>query len=151
LAFAQGAEREAPIDLNLGGIARDVGEAAGEHLRVGEIVNVTVHARPLAVKRAITNLVNNALSYGERAHLFVLDGPYFAEVIVDDDGPGIPEEDRENAFRPFNRLDAARSQNKPGTGLGLALTRDTARAHGGDVKLETSPMGGLRARLRLPH
>ena len=112
---------------------------------------MTIHARPLAVKRAIANLISNALGYGERAHLFVLNGPYFAEVVVDDDGPGIAPELREEAFRPFNRLDSARTQNIAGTGLGLALTLDTARAHGGDVKLETSPMGGLRVRLRLPH
>lgn len=151
LAFAQGAEGELPVSFNLGELAREVGAGAGEALRMGEIAQVTVYARPLAVKRAITNLVNNALSYGERSHLFVLNGPYFAEVVVDDDGPGIPVEDHENAFRPFSRLDAARSQNTPGTGLGLALTRDTAQAHGGDVKLEDSPMGGLRVRLRLPH
>lgn len=151
LAFAQGAEGESPTDFNLAELVKEVGATAGENLQIGETQPVTIHARPLAVKRAVSNLVSNALAYGERAHVFVLNGPYFAEVIVDDDGPGIPPEQREDAFRPFNRLDTARTQNTPGTGLGLALTLDTARAHGGDVKLETSPLGGLRVRLRLPH
>ena len=151
LAFAQGAEGEPPVTLHLDVISREVAAGAGERLELGEVKPVSVTARPLAIKRAITNLVSNALAYGETARLSVSDGPYFAEVIVDDDGPGIPADKHDDAFRPFNRLDSARSQNKAGTGLGLALTLDTARAHGGDVKLETSPLGGLRVRLRLPH
>ena len=151
LAFAQGAEGEIPSTIHLDAISRDVAAGAGERLKLGDVQSVTVTARPLAVKRAITNLVSNALAYGDTARLSVIDGPHFAEVIVDDDGPGIPAEKRDDAFRPFSRLDSARSQNTPGTGLGLALTLDTARAHGGDVKLETSPFGGLRVRFRLPH
>jgi two-component system osmolarity sensor histidine kinase EnvZ len=72
-------------------------------------------------------------------------------VHVEDDGPGIAPERREEAFRPFARLDEARTQNTPGTGLGLTLARDTARAHGGDLRLSDSALGGLRASLRLPH
>jgi two-component system osmolarity sensor histidine kinase EnvZ len=72
------------------------------------------------------------------------------ELSVDDDGPGIPEDRREEAFRPFHRLDEGRNLQAGGVGLGLAITRDIARAHGGDVRLEKSPMGGLRAILRLP-
>jgi two-component system osmolarity sensor histidine kinase EnvZ len=71
-------------------------------------------------------------------------------VRVDDDGPGIPPERREEAFRAFNRLDESRNQNTKGVGLGLAIARDAARSHGGDVRLEDSPLGGLRAVLRLP-
>jgi two-component system osmolarity sensor histidine kinase EnvZ len=71
-------------------------------------------------------------------------------VDVDDDGPGIPEELYEEAFRPFSRLDETRSRNKKGVGLGLAIARDVARSHGGDIKLSKSPLGGLRASLRLP-
>ena len=74
-----------------------------------------------------------------------------AEILIDDDGPGIPEAQREDAFRPFHRLNDARTQNVSGTGLGLTLARDFAHAHGGDIRLEDSPMGGLRVRLRLPY
>ena len=140
-----------PSTVDLDAISREVAASVGDKLELKNMKSVSVTARPLAVKRAIINVVGNALKYGERARLSVIDGPYFAEVVVDDDGPGIPDDLRDEAFRPFTRLDQARSQNTPGTGLGLALTLDTARAHGGDVKLETSPLGGLRVRLRLPH
>ena len=71
-------------------------------------------------------------------------------VTVDDDGPGIPETMREDVFRPFVRLDAARNQDETGTGLGLSIARDIARAHGGDITLEESPLGGLRAVVAIP-
>ena len=71
-------------------------------------------------------------------------------MIVDDNGPGIPAEQREDVFRPFFRLDAARNQNEGGTGLGLSIARDIARSHGGDITLDDSPMGGLRAIIRVP-
>ena len=72
------------------------------------------------------------------------------EITIDDDGPGIPEEDRSNVFRPFYRLDHSRNSETGGTGLGLAIARDIVRAHGGDILLTDSPQGGLRARLRIP-
>ena len=71
-------------------------------------------------------------------------------MIVDDDGPGIPAEQREDVFRPFFRLDSARNQDAGGTGLGLSIARDIARSHGGDITLDDSPMGGLRAIIRVP-
>ena len=73
-----------------------------------------------------------------------------AEIVVDDDGPGIPEARREEAFRPFHRLDEGRNLQTGGVGLGLAIARDIARAHGGDIVLDQSPRGGLRAVVRLP-
>jgi two-component system osmolarity sensor histidine kinase EnvZ len=69
---------------------------------------------------------------------------------VDDDGPGIAPEHREDVFRPFHRLDEARNQDESGAGLGLAIARDIARSHGGDIALGASPMGGLRASVRIP-
>ena len=72
------------------------------------------------------------------------------EIAVEDDGPGIPESQREEAFRPFSRLDDARNQNTKGVGLGLAIARDVARSHGGDITLDASDLGGLKAVIRLP-
>jgi two-component system osmolarity sensor histidine kinase EnvZ len=106
--------------------------------------------RPLAMKRAISNLANNAADYGKRVRVTVAAEAGSAVVTVEDDGPGIPEASHEDAFRPFSRLDAARNQNVSGVGLGLTIARDTARAHGGDVVLGRSEMGGLKATIRLP-
>jgi len=103
-----------------------------------------------ALKRAITNLVSNAARYGEHIVIRAATERGFLRVEVDDDGPGIPPEERENVFRPFYRLDHARNQATGGSGLGLAIARDIAVGHGGNVVLGESSMGGLRAVLRVP-
>ncbi|HEY3918722.1 MAG TPA: ATP-binding protein [Stellaceae bacterium] len=106
--------------------------------------------RPDATRRCIGNLVANARRYGKHiwiAGVTVRDG---FDITVDDDGPGIPAEQRESVFRPFYRLDAARNPNTGGLGLGLTIARDLARGQGGDVTLEGSPQGGLRVRVHLP-
>jgi two-component system osmolarity sensor histidine kinase EnvZ len=106
--------------------------------------------RPDAFKRCLTNLVANAQRYGGDISIEAICDAHFLTIHVDDDGPGIPADKREDAFRPFHRLDEARNQDEGGTGLGLAIARDIARAHGGDVSLDSSPLGGLRASVRVP-
>ncbi|MEO1324088.1 MAG: ATP-binding protein, partial [Pseudomonadota bacterium] len=150
LAFASGEEGEKPEELRLDHIARTVAERV-DGARVIEVSEITVTARPMALTRTLTNLISNGVGYGNRCEVRLIKGPRMAEILFDDDGPGIPEDQREDAFRPFHRLDDARSQNVAGTGLGLTLARDFARAHGGDIRLEDSPLGGLRVRLRLPY
>ncbi len=150
LAFARGEEGDAAQPFDLGQTTREIAAGFGAHIPVIGPSRVMVVGRPLALKRAITNLVSNAVKYAPTARISLVDGPHWAEVVVDDDGPGIPQDRHEEAFRPFSRLDDARSQNESGSGLGLTLARDTARAHGGDVRLMSSPMGGLRAVLRVP-
>ncbi|MFN7164492.1 MAG: ATP-binding protein [Hyphomonas sp.] len=150
LAFARGEEGDEAALFDLAQVTREAVAGFGPHVPVIGPSKIAVIGRPLALKRAVTNLVSNALKYAENARVTLVDGPHWAEVVVDDDGPGIPAERREEAFRPFARLDIARSQNDAGTGLGLTLARDTARAHGGDIRLSVSPLGGLRAVLRVP-
>lgn len=156
LAFAkgEGMEQAKPDDL-----AALVREEAAKARRAGAAVTVEGPAalvlpmRTDALRRCLGNLLDNARRHARRIAVAV-EGPpaapepaagrAWAEVVVDDDGPGIPEGQREDAFRPFS------SGAPGGTGLGLAIARDIARAHGGDILLEASPLGGLRARLRLP-
>lgn len=150
LAFASGEEGERPEELRLDHIARTVAERI-DGAKVREATEISLTARPMALTRTLTNLMSNGVGYGDRCDISLIKGPKMAEILFDDDGPGIPEDKREDAFRPFHRLDDGRSQNIAGTGLGLTLARDFAKAHGGDIRLEDSPLGGLRVRLRLPY
>ncbi len=153
LAFARGdlGELSAPTDM-----AAFLDELKDDAERNGHKASVVFHGppivtvRPAAFKRCLANLVSNAAHFapsiaitGHRDHRYLT-------VTVDDDGPGIPPEMREDVFKPFLRLDDARNQDKGGTGLGLAIARDIARSHGGDIMLGDSPLGGLRATVRVP-
>jgi two-component system osmolarity sensor histidine kinase EnvZ len=107
--------------------------------------------RPNAVRRCLVNLVANARRHAAHVWITAAAGAEGLDILVDDDGPGIAPADRERVFRAFVRLDASRNPSTGGVGLGLTIARDVARGHGGDIRLETSPYGGLRARLHLPH
>lgn len=154
LAFARGEAGEATQSVSV----RELLETAGEDARRGgaevEIQapdDLAASLRPLAIKRALANLAGNAAAHGERVRLTARQLPSGGlEITVEDDGPGIPPEMHEEAFRPFSRLDDSRNQNRKGVGLGLAIARDVARSHGGDITLDRSGLGGLRAVLRLP-
>jgi len=154
LAFARGQGGENLETVAVRGLIEEVSEGAK---RAGAQVSVTIDpaltstVRPNAFKRAIANLVMNAAVHGERVEVAARaawDGG--VEILVDDNGPGIPPDRYEEAFKPFSRLDEARNQNEKGVGLGLAIARDVARGHGGDITLDKSPLGGLRAVVRLP-
>lgn len=106
--------------------------------------------RPDEIRRAVRNLVENAVAYGGRAEVQIADSPSAYEIVVDDEGPGISEDDCNRVFEPFVRLESSRNADTGGTGLGLTLVKAIAQGHGGGVVLENRPEGGLRARLRLP-
>jgi signal transduction histidine kinase len=106
--------------------------------------------RPHALRRCLTNLVDNAIRYGKRATLRVEDGKERIAIRILDEGPGIPEEEIEKAFEPFFRGETSRSRETGGTGLGLGIARNIARAHGGELSLRNRPEGGLEATLTLP-
>jgi two-component system osmolarity sensor histidine kinase EnvZ len=104
----------------------------------------------MAMKRAVQNLISNAQKYGENSRVSLEVTSNGAVICVEDDGPGIDPELREAAFLPFQRLDDARNQNIEGVGLGLSIARDVSQTHGGNLSLESSSMGGLKAILKIP-
>jgi two-component system osmolarity sensor histidine kinase EnvZ len=122
-------------------------DVAVSHAFEGEPV---LSVRPGSMRRLVDNLVGNAVRHGRRVEIAGRHRGGWLTLTVDDDGPGIPEEQRELAFRPFTRLDDARNQDEGGTGLGLAIARDVAIGHGGDIRLEDAPLGGLRVSVRIP-
>jgi two-component system osmolarity sensor histidine kinase EnvZ len=154
LAFARGQGGEAVEEAELKSLIEAVGEGAvrgGARLSLEVEPELTAKVRPNALKRALSNLIGNAVAHGDKVTIAArARAGGGVEITVDDDGPGIPPDRYEEAFKPFNRLDEARNQNEKGVGLGLAIARDVARGLGGDVILDRSPMGGLRAVVRLP-
>jgi two-component system, OmpR family, osmolarity sensor histidine kinase EnvZ len=153
LDFARGEGAEDPVETDVSLLLEDIASAMrreGIPLSVVAEPECLIPVRPNALRRCLGNLISNARRYGSQVWLSgiaVADG---VDILVDDDGPGIPEAERDRVFRAFVRLDASRNPSTGGVGLGLTIARDVARSHGGDVRLETSPQGGLRARVHLP-
>ncbi len=153
LAFARGEAAEDPGEFNLAAFFERAQEEAG--LRDCELKIVTtgdtlLHVRPNAFSRLLNNVIGNAFRYADKVEITARNANGILTITVDDDGPGIPQDMRESVFKPFVRLDEARNQDESGTGLGLSIARDIARSHGGDVSLDDSPLGGLRAVIRVP-
>jgi len=153
LAFARGdsGEQSAPTDM-----AAFLEELKADAERHGHRASVVFHGhpvvtvRPAAFRRCLANLVSNAARFAKTISITGHRDHRWMTVTIDDDGPGIPAAMREEVFKPFLRLDDARNQDEGGTGLGLAIARDIARSHGGDIMLGDSPLGGLRATVRVP-
>jgi len=153
LAFARGDTGEATTRVNIASMLEDlraVSERHGASLGVETRGNLDIRIRPMAMKRCLGNLVANAQRHADNVRVSAIREAQFLSIVVDDDGTGIDPAFREDVFRPFYRLDEARNQDDGGSGLGLAIARDIARSHGGDITLSDSPMGGLRAAVRIP-
>lgn len=155
MAFVRGDAGEPAAPTDIPAMLEELKRSAETH---GAKASVESHGDPVAMvrpdafRRCLQNLVANAARYAERIAISSVHDGRHLEIRIDDDGPGIPADKREEVFRPFLRLDEARSQENGGgsSGLGLAITRDIARSHGGDVKLESSPLGGVRAVVSVP-
>jgi signal transduction histidine kinase len=130
--------------------AADGAPEQAENLAYEGPEHMPVLARPLSLKRAVMNLVGNALKYGDAARVTLQRTPQMVQIDIDDDGPGIPAADAEFVFEPFRRLETSRNRETGGSGLGLSIARNIIRAHGGDILLRNLPGGGLRASVTLP-
>lgn len=153
LDFARDEGREEAVRIWLDELLADV---ASDYTRMQQEVTLAVEnkleidLRISSCRRMLHNLIDNALRYGKRCHLTLRKAGSSAEIVVDDEGAGIPPEKREEVFKPFNRLEPSRNNKTGGVGLGLTIARDVVMAHGGTIALDTSPAGGLRVLIRLP-
>ena len=137
------------IRLSVENVERDRPDSDST-VQVKSLPEATVRLKANAFRRLITNLLSNAVRYGHQVQISGEVKDHRLWIYVDDNGPGIPVSQREEAFRPFVRLDNARNLDETGTGLGLAIAQDIVHAHGGEIILEDGPLGGLRAVVRLP-
>ncbi len=112
--------------------------------------NIKISLRRNAIKRCLANLIDNGFSYGKNVKILTKKTSNKMLIMVDDDGPGIPESEHQNVIKPFYRIDKSRGQNKSGVGLGLSIANDIIRSHGGSINLEKSPLNGLRVKITLP-
>ncbi|AYD01651.1 ATP-binding protein [Neorhizobium sp. NCHU2750] len=153
LAFAKGEAEEDFGTLKLSDLLerfRNDFQLRGRELTYEIEGSDEIAVRPNAFTRLVANLVSNSERYAKSLHIHARHSAKWLTLTLDDDGPGIPAESRDDVFKPFFRLDEARNLDSSGTGLGLAIARDIARAHGGNVMLSDSPSGGLRAIIRIP-
>ena len=153
LAFARGEALEDPGRFDLAAYfdkLRDEAKLRNRTLKTTLAGIPDIHVRPNAFSRLLSNIIGNAFRYATNVRVTATHTRGSLRIIVDDDGPGIPADKREEVFKPFVRLDQARNLDSSGTGLGLSIARDIARSHGGDITLDDSPMGGLRAIIRIP-
>ncbi|HZA66884.1 MAG TPA: ATP-binding protein [Geminicoccaceae bacterium] len=154
LAFArEEAAREDTRTVDLGALIESLCEDLAEmglEVAFAGAPRTPYPCRPVSLKRAIRNLVENAVAYGERARVALEPATDAFRIVIDDDGPGIPQADFERVFAPFVRLEESRSKETGGIGLGMAIARSIVRSHGGDITLANRPGGGLRATIHLP-
>ena len=153
LAFARGEGQESMAPTDLGHILNEVGSRArkdGVAIDIELERPITMPLRPVAIRRCMANLIENAVRYASWVGIRATMEDDQVWIAIDDDGPGVPEDQREAVFKPFFRLDASRNPSTGGVGLGLSIARDIVLSHGGDIQLHDAPTGGLRVLIRLP-
>ena len=151
LEFSRHQKTEETEMLNLNEIIKDVlKKYEGKEIRFHFDENVNISVRQNSFKRCLSNLIDNGFSYGQKVEIFSKKTMNSLLIFVDDDGPGIPEKEYQNVMKPFYRIDKSRGQNKSGVGLGLSITNDIIRSHGGNIAFEKSTMNGLRVKISLP-
>ena len=151
LEFAKYQKNEETETVSLNDVIKDVVKKyENKQINVSVEENLEINIRPNSIKRCLTNLLDNGLSYGKKVEIFAKKTLNNIIICVDDDGPGIPEKEYQNVIKPFYRIDKSRGQNKSGVGLGLSIANDIIRSHGGNISLNNSPSRGLRVKISLP-
>ena len=151
LQFAKTQSQERTVEIKLSELFNEIKQNINnDNFNVSFEENLTLKGRPVALKRSFENIINNGLIYGQRVFAKIQNSPNRALIIFEDDGPGIPEDQYKNVFKPFYRLDKSRSLNKSGVGLGLAIVEDVINSHGGGIQLGKSKLGGLQVKINLP-
>ena len=152
LQFAKTQASENTTKINLNNLFRSIKkDFNNNNLELNEShEDIELKGRPIGLKRSFENIINNALTYGKKVYIDVQKSNKRAVINIEDDGPGIPEEQYKNVFKPFFRLDKSRSLNQSGVGLGLAIVEDIINSHGGNIQLGKSKHNGLMVKIFLP-
>jgi len=152
LEFARQQKSEKTEMININNLIRDmIKKYDSANIKLSLEGNPSFKMRPGSIRRCLMNLVDNSLTYGNKTEILTKDMLNNVLILVDDDGPGIPEKEYQNVMKPFYRIDKSRGQNKLGVGLGLSIANDIIRSHGGNISLEKSPLNGLRVKISLPY
>jgi len=151
LEFSRHQKNEETEKVNFNEIIKDiVNKYEKKEIKISTEENLEINIRPNSIKRCLTNLIDNGLAYGKKIEILTKKTINKMIILIDDDGPGIPQNEYKNVMKPFYRIDKSRGQNKSGVGLGLSIANDIIRSHGGDITLEKSPLNGLRVKISLP-
>ena len=152
LQFAKTQTKEDTVLINLNNLLKSIKISFNNSnfFLNDNATTVELKGRPTALKRSFENIIQNGLSYGEKVYLNIQKGNKRVTIIIEDDGPGIPEDQYKNVFKPFFRLDKSRSLNQSGVGLGLAIVEDIINSHGGNIQLGKSKYNGLQVKISLP-
>ena len=150
LQFAKTQSQENTVEISLNSLFKEINNNLNNKLNISLIDEIKLKGRPMALKRSFENIINNGLTYGKNVFIKVQKSSNRALILFEDDGPGIPEDQYKNVFKPFFRLDKSRSLNQSGIGLGLAIVEDVINSHGGSIQLGKSNLNGLQVKIFLP-